>query len=87
MNRNLARPIARPHARSGRKTPVLLAMVLGLGGGLLLSGPLADWLSQGGRSVHSGIPNPFAAWADLGSQDLLLLGTDVGGGNTEVGRA
>jgi LCP family protein required for cell wall assembly len=84
MNRNLARPIARPHARSGRKTPVLLAMVLGLGGGLLLSGPLADWLSQDGRSVHPGITNPFAAWADLGSQDLLLLGTDVGGGNTDV---
>jgi LCP family protein required for cell wall assembly len=85
MTRNLARPIARRHPhRSGRKSPVLLAMALGLGGGLLLSAPLADWISHAGGGAPSALTNPFAAWADLGSQDLLLLGTDVGGGNTDV---
>jgi LCP family protein required for cell wall assembly len=59
-------------------------MVVGLGGGLLLSGPLAAWISQPGSASLPAISNPFAAWADLGSQDVLLLGTDVGGGNTDV---
>ena len=84
MTRNPARPVARHHARSPRKTPVLLAMLLGLGGGLLLSAPLADWLARPWGGLSPAITNPFAAWADLGSQDLLLLGTDVGGGNTDV---
>jgi LCP family protein required for cell wall assembly len=84
MNRNLARPIGRHRAQPPSKTPVLMAMVLGLSGGLLLSGPLADWLSRPTAGTLPAIANPFAAWADLGSQDLLLLGTDVGGGNTDV---
>jgi LCP family protein required for cell wall assembly len=31
------------------------------------------------------VTNPFAAWSGgMGRQDLLILGTDVGGGNTDV---
>jgi LCP family protein required for cell wall assembly len=84
MNRNLARPIGRHQGQPARRAPVLLAMVLGLGGGLLLSGPLADLLNRPPGGVLPAIANPFAAWADVGNQDLLLLGTDVGGGNTDV---
>jgi polyisoprenyl-teichoic acid--peptidoglycan teichoic acid transferase len=58
-------------------------MVLGLGGGLMLAGPLADLLRSGLVLDAKSITNPFSAWADT-DQDLLVLGTDVGGGNTDV---
>lgn len=61
-----------------------MAVAVGLGSGLLLSAPLADLISgrvglQAGAST-----NPFEAWAALGQKDVLILGTDVGGGNTDV---
>jgi LCP family protein required for cell wall assembly len=65
---------------------VLIAVAVGLGSGLLLSGPLAQVISarapiEGGEAVT----NPFAAWSGgMDGQDLLVLGTDVGGGNTDV---
>jgi LCP family protein required for cell wall assembly len=70
-----------------RGIPVLLAMVLGLGGGLALSGPLSalmqgDWAAQTARLTGQ-LNNPFAAWGANG-RDILVLGTDVGGGNTDV---
>jgi len=60
-------------------------MVVGLGGGLLLARPLADLLSvQPGRNGAS-LANPFAAWGlGIGNRNLLVLGTDVNGGNTDV---
>jgi LCP family protein required for cell wall assembly len=60
-------------------------MAIGLAGGLVLAAPLAELI--GSRSVGQGlgITNPFAAWTSgIARQDLLLLGTDVGGGNTDV---
>jgi LCP family protein required for cell wall assembly len=88
MNRHTARSVAptlaHPHPRRGRKTSVLLAVGFGLGGGLLLSGPLAEKLRGGMLASPGSITNPFAAWANLGNDDVLLLGTDVGGGNTDV---
>ena len=59
-------------------------MALGLGGGLLLAAPLAGLLN--GKPVTGGshLANPFASWISVGSQDILVLGTDVGGGNTDV---
>jgi LCP family protein required for cell wall assembly len=59
-------------------------MIVGLGGGLLLSGPMADLIARPAGGAGVAISNPFAAWADLGNDDVLLLGTDVGGGNTDV---
>jgi LCP family protein required for cell wall assembly len=61
-------------------------VAVGLGSGLLLSGPLARVLSAG-ASAEGGlaITNPFAAWSGgMDGQDLLIMGTDVGGGNTDV---
>ncbi len=67
-----------------RRGPVLLAIALGLGGGMLLAAPLAGLLN--GKPVTGGshLANPFASWISVGSQDILVLGTDVGGGNTDV---
>ena len=61
-------------------------MACGLGAGLLLAGPLAQLISA--RSTAWGaasLTNPFAAWSGgIGRQDVLILGTDVDGGNTDV---
>lgn len=60
-------------------------MVLGLGGGLVLARPLADLLSVHAGREGGSLANPFAAWGlGIGRQNLLVLGTDVGGGNTDV---
>lgn len=69
-----------------RRAPVLIAVACGLGAGLLLAGPLAQLISAR-SSVGGGaaLTNPFAAWSGgMGRQDVLILGTDVGGGNTDV---
>ncbi|MFO8237381.1 MAG: LytR family transcriptional regulator, partial [Prochlorococcaceae cyanobacterium] len=59
-------------------------MALGLGGGLLLSAPLAEWLSDNPLQESQRIINPFAAWSRVGTQNILLLGTDEAGGLTDV---
>ncbi len=74
---------ARPRKRR-KRGPVIAAIVVGLGGGLLLSGPLAQFLNSNPLERASKLNNPFAAWTGIGNQDILLLGTDVGGGNTDV---
>ena len=87
-----ARPAVQPSAsRQGvkpkRRDPrlaVALAMAIGLGGGLALSAPLANLLSTPGLLNAPVLSNPFAAWAGIAQEDVLLLGTDVGGGNTDV---
>lgn len=69
-----------------RRLPVLLAMAVGLASGLALSGPLSALISGpvegGGPSLP--ISNPFTGWVEGAGQDLLVLGTDEGGGNTDV---
>jgi LCP family protein required for cell wall assembly len=70
--------------RRRRRGPVILAMAVGLGSGLLLSGPLASFLNSNPLSSISRLNNPFATWTGVGNQDVLVLGTDVGGGNTDV---
>jgi LCP family protein required for cell wall assembly len=60
-------------------------MVFGLGTGLVLARPLADLLSAQAGADGPAFSNPFAAWGQgIGRQNLLVLGTDVGGGNTDV---
>jgi len=73
----------RPRHRTQRG-PVLVAIALGLGGGILLSVPLANWLSSADLTSNPRITNPFAAWSRVGDQDILLLGTDESGGLTDV---
>lgn len=64
--------------------PVMLAMALGLGAGLVLAVPLVEWLSSYDLDSNPRITNPFAAWSRVGDQDILLLGTDEEGGLTDV---
>ena len=59
-------------------------MVVGLTGGLLLAAPLSHLLNSQSGGANAAITNPFAAWSGIADQDILLLGTDVGGGNTDV---
>jgi LCP family protein required for cell wall assembly len=61
-----------------------MAMAIGLGGGLLLARPLANLITSPIGGNITGLSNPFAGWAVGSSDDILLLGTDVGGGNTDV---
>jgi len=68
-----------------RRGPVLAAIGVGLVGGLLLAAPLSSLISpppEGAAGLN--LSNPFAGWADGAAQDLLVLGTDEGGGNTDV---
>ena len=75
------RPSRRPHRFS-----LLLAVAIGLGGGQVLARPLADLItSQKPGQGTSAFSNPFSSWSvGISNQNLLLLGTDVSGGNTDV---
>lgn len=63
---------------------MLLAMAIGLGAGLVLSAPLAALITRPSAAGLPAITNPFAGWIASGGQDVLLLGTDMSGGNTDV---
>jgi len=74
-----------PQARHrDERTPVLLAVAIGLGGGLLMAAPLTELLQGHLPQQAKAMINPFSAWAGLGDQEVVILGTDVGGGNTDV---
>lgn len=75
-------PSAAPRRR--RRPSILLAIVAGLGSGLLLSAPLSRLLSGEGFGPAEALVNPFSRWVGIASQDIVVLGTDVGGGNTDV---
>ena len=67
--------------------PVLLATSVGLAAGFALSAPLAKLVGGSDTETASSSPawtNPFSEWVNLGQDDVLILGTDVGGGNTDV---
>jgi LCP family protein required for cell wall assembly len=63
---------------------VLLAMGIGLGAGLALSGPLGDLIGAPPAKGLPSLANPFAGWIAADGEDVLLLGTDVSGSNTDV---
>ena len=86
MSSPAVRHQGRGHQRRPHRFSVLLAVLIGLGGGLVLAKPLADLLvSQEPGDSIGGLSNPFSSWSvGISNQNLLLLGTDVGGGNTDV---
>jgi len=86
MSNPAVRPQGRAQSRRPHRFSLLLAVLIGLGGGLVLARPLADLItSQKPGNSASGFTNPFASWSmGISDQNLLLLGTDVGGGNTDV---
>lgn len=67
--------------------PVVIAIAVGLGLGLGLAAPMAALLRGDATEeavVRQPIANPFADWVEGSGEDLLVLGTDEGGGNTDV---
>ena len=72
-----------PRARS-----LAISIALGLGSGLLLSIPLASTLlpNNDKRLSFLGLPvsNPFSAWTGIGDREVVVLGMDAGGGNTDT---
>jgi LCP family protein required for cell wall assembly len=80
----MSNPAAGRPRKRRKRAPLFVAILVGLGSGLLLSGPLAGFLSSNPLETVSKLNNPFSAWTGIGNQDILLLGTDVGGGNTDV---
>ena len=74
--------LPQPRRRDQRR-PVLLAIVIGLVGGLLLAGPLSDLLKADAFKQGRELLNPFTAWVGASDQDLLVMGTDMGT-NTDV---
>jgi LCP family protein required for cell wall assembly len=63
---------------------VLLAIAVGLGGGVLLAAPLTELLKGDLLGQTRQMANPFSSWTGLGDREVVILGTDVGGGNTDV---
>jgi len=69
------------------QAPVLIAIAVGLGLGLALAAPLTALLRSDATKGEEGrqpMVNPFAGWVEGNGEDLLVLGTDEGGGNTDV---
>ena len=64
--------------------PILMAIALGLGGGLLLAAPLTQLLDGPPAGSNHQVVNPFSSWTGMGEKEVVILGTDVGGGNTDV---
>lgn len=74
---------AKRRRKRAKRGPVLVAISIGLGSGLILANPLSNLLNGKGLN-NPGLVNPFIGWTGIGSQDILLIGTDEGGGNTDV---
>ncbi|TCD57398.1 LCP family protein [Synechococcus sp. BS55D] len=74
-----------PHPSQPRS--LLIAMAIGLGGGLLISVPLSRSLTphdiEKGGSILP-LSNPFSAWTGFGDREVVVLGMDAGGGNTDA---
>ena len=71
--------------RSPNKNSLLTAAVLGLFGGLLLSLPLSRSLIPSTElPTLTSISNPFKGWSIFDDENIVVLGMDAGGGNTDT---
>jgi LCP family protein required for cell wall assembly len=71
--------------RSPNKKSLLVAAVLGLFGGLLLSIPLSRSLIPSTELPQlTSLSNPFEGWSSLDDESIVVLGMDAGGGNTDT---
>ena len=61
-----------------------MAMPVGLLLGLMAAQPLALLFQQRSPDQAAALPGAFRGWMNSEGQTILLLGTDVGGGNTDV---
>jgi len=63
---------------------MLVAMPAGLLLGLLAAQSLVPVFQQRPGDQAASLPGGFRGWLNSEGQTILLLGTDVGGGNTDV---
>ena len=71
--------------RSPNKRSLLTAAVLGLFGGLLLSIPISRSLIPSTELPKLvSINNPFEEWSSFNDENVVVLGMDAGGGNTDT---
>ena len=71
--------------RSPNKKSLFTAAVLGLFGGLLLSIPLSRSLIPSTELPKlTSISNPFEGWSSFDDENIVVLGMDAGGGNTDT---
>ena len=71
--------------RRVRPRTLLLSAVAGLTGGFLLAIPLSRSLSPTSEApLLLPVSNPFSAWSGFGNREILVLGLDDGGGNTDA---
>ena len=71
-----------------RARSLAISIALGLGSGLLLSIPLVSTLhpksSEGLSLLGLPVSNPFTSWTGIGDREVVVLGMDAGGGNTDT---
>ena len=71
--------------RRVRPKTLLLSAVAGLTGGFLLAIPLSRSLAPTSEApLLLPVSNPFSAWSGFGNREILVLGLDDGGGNTDA---
>ena len=71
--------------RSPNKRSLLTAAVIGLLGGLLLSIPLSrSLIPSTDLPKLASINNPLENWTSFESENIVILGMDAGGGNTDT---
>ena len=62
-----------------------LAVAIGLSGGLLLSVPLSRMFNGDGQpALLLPFSNPFAGWAGFAAKEVVVLGRDSAGTNTDA---
>ena len=86
----MSRTSSRSSGSSGLNRSVSIASVIGLVGGLLLSVPLSRIVRPDGQPPAMSLPalslpdNPFGRWSGFGGRELVVLGRDASGSNTDA---
>ena len=71
--------------RSVRPRTLILSAIAGLTGGFLLAIPLSrSLIPQSETPPLLPVSNPFSAWSLFDQREILVLGVDDGGGNTDA---
>ena len=71
--------------RRVRPRTLLLSALIGLTGGFLLAIPLSrSLMPESEAPLLLPVSNPFSAWSVFDNREILVLGIDDGGGNTDV---
>ena len=72
-------------ARKVRPKTLILSAIVGLTGGFLLAIPLSrSLMTESEAPLLLPVSNPFSAWSIFDNREILVLGIDDGGGNTDA---